>query len=237
MKDMGGRKVIEGRRLSPHRWAGARSIGMAHQLNDQVIECCCELSLDIASSNQIPLVAAHRDLWGGLEPESRKRLALFPFVIVDLRFGDVAWWRAATGYGASPRNRPNSATPAARWDWLALETLMFGWQVAREDRIVASILFAMPPAVADCIAALTMQQVRTLAVESAQYLRLRWDNHPYLWRELLNASRERDETNLEAIRRLAKLYFCGELIQTSAKGIPMPLILGDEIGAAGGHRP
>lgn len=236
MKDLGGRKVIEGRRLSPHRWMGARSIGMAHQLNDQVIECCCELSSDVASSNLIPPVTAHRDLWRGLDPESRKRLAQFPFVIVDLRFGDLAWWRVAIGNSTNPRNRPISATPAARWDWLALETLMFGWQVAREDRIVASTLFAMPLAVADCIAALTMQQVRTLAVESAQYLRLRWDNHPYLWRELLNASRERDETQLEAIRRLAKLYFCGELIQTSAKGVPMPLILGDEIGAAESHR-
>lgn len=67
-----------------------------------------------------------------------------------------------------------------------------------------------------CVAALTMQQVRTLAVESAKYLRLRWDNHPRLWRDLLVAAREPDDAALEALRREAKLHFCGELIGIAA---------------------
>jgi len=141
-------------------------------------------------------------------------LALFPFVIVDMKFTDDAWWRMAAGNGARASNHSGAAAPPMCWDWLALETLMFGWQVAREDRIVASMLFAMSLPVADCIAALSMQQVRTVAVTSAEHLRLRWDHHPRLWRELLHASRERDEAELEEVRRLAKLYFCGELIHT-----------------------
>ena len=84
----------------------------------------------------------------------------------------------AVGNGAHARSHVNGAAPTTRWDWLALETLMFGWQVAREDRSVASMIFAMPPSVADCIATLTMQQVRTLAIECSKSLRLRWDNHP-----------------------------------------------------------
>lgn len=58
-----------------------------------------------------------------------------------------------------------------------------------------------------------MQQVRTLAIESAKSLRLSWDNHPRLWRDLLLAAREPDDAALEALRREAKLHFCGELIQ------------------------
>ena len=110
---------------------------------------------------------------------------------------------------------------------------MFGWQVAREDRSVASMIFAMPPSVADCIATLTMQQVRTLAVESAKSLRLRWDNHPRLWRDLLLAAREPDDAALEALRREAKLHFCGELIHAQpAGGTPIPLISGTRMDAA-----
>jgi hypothetical protein len=232
MKRSGGGKMVEGLQLSQYRWKGARSIGLAHQLNQQFIELCCELSLDGASGYPLPLVASHRELWSRLDPSSRRRLSHFPFVIIDLKFGDVAWWRMAADNGAHARTNSAAAAPEARWGWLALETLMFGWQVAREDRGVASMLFAMPPPVAECIAALTTQQVRTLATESARSLRLRWDNNPRLWRELLIAARERDEAELEVIRRAAKLHFCGELIHAQfAGGVPMSLVASNETSA------
>lgn len=233
MKYSGDGEGADGQQLSQYKWKGARSIGLAHQLNHQFIELCCELALDCTSGDPFPIVAAHRDLWTRLDTTARKRLSLFPFVIVDLRFGDVEWWRMAAGNGAHGRGRAADAAPAARWDWLALETLMFGWQVAREDRSVASMLFAMPPPVADCIAVLTMQQVRTLAVENARCLRLRWDNDSRLWRELLIAAREPNEAALQALRREAKLHFCGELIHAQpASGTPMPLIAGTRMDAA-----
>ncbi len=232
-KDSGDGEGADGQQLSQHKWKGARSIGLAHQLNQQFIELCWELSLDGATGHPFPVVGSYRDLWRHLDPVARQRLSLFPFVIVDLRFGDVAWWRMAVGNGAHARSHVNGAAPTTRWDWLALETLMFGWQVAREDRSVASMIFAMPPSVADCIATLTMQQVRTLAVESAKSLRLRWDNHPRLWRDLLLAAREPDDAALEALRREAKLHFCGELIHAQpAGGAPIPLISGTRMDAA-----
>lgn len=218
MNDSGDRNGAGAQQPSQYRWKGARSIGLAQQLNQEFIELCCELSVGPEPEKPFPLVASHRDLWSRLDPKSRKRLALFPFVIVDLRFGDVACWCMAAGNGAHMRGNSDGTAPAARWEWLALETLMFGWQVAREDRGVASMLFGMPPPVADCIAALTMQQVRTLALESTACLRLRWDNEPRLWRELLIAAREADEPALEALRREAKLHFCGELIHAQASG-------------------
>lgn len=233
MKDSGDGERAEGQQLSRHRWTGARSIGLAHQLNQQFIELCCELSLDGETGHPFPVVASHRDLWRDLDLPARQRLSLFPFVIVDLRFGDIPWWRMAATNGAHARSHINGTAPARRWEWLALETLMFAWQVAREDRAVASMLFAMPPSVAECIAALTMQQVRTLAVESAKSLRLRWDNHPRLWPELLLAARKADDAALEALRRKAKLHFCGELMHAQpAGGAPIPLIAAARMDAA-----
>ncbi len=229
-KDSGDGEGADAKQLSQHRWKGARSIGLAHQLNEQFIELFCELSIDARSGNPFPLVALHRELWSHLDPTSCKRLALFPFVIVDLRFGDVAWWRMAAGNGARAPGSHAGVSPTTRWDWLALETLMFAWQVAREDRGVASMLFAMPPPVADCIAVLTMQQVRTLAVASAKCLRIRWDNDPRFWRELLIAAREPNEAALEKLRREAKLHFCGELIHTQSAGsAPEPLVAGNRM--------
>lgn len=114
---------------------------------------------------------------------------------------------------APPVQTVSSAVPSTRYDYLALETLMFAWQVAREDGHVAQIVFAMTPAVAVCIAALTMQQVRTIAIEGSRFLRIRWDDEPQFWRDLLICAREGDEAALTALRRDAKLLFCGELIQ------------------------
>lgn len=236
MKDFGRGDEAHYELLSPHSWKGARSIGLAHQLNEQFIGLCCELALDAASGSQIPLVAAHRDLWSRLDQTSRKRLSLFPFVIVDLRFGDATWWHIASHKGAQARGLFAATVPEARWAWLALETLMFGWQVAREDRVVATMLFAMPPPVVDRIAALTMQQVRMLSVESAKIVRLRWDNDSRFWRELLIAARELDESKMEVLRREAELHFCGELIQASfSHNAVMPLIAEGRVDSAQKH--
>lgn len=200
------------------KWQGVQSIRLAQQLNEQCIDLFCELAIDSSPEVPWPLVASNRDLWIRLDAFARKRLAVFPFVIVDVRFKDVSWWQ---GVGherptAPPAHAVSVAMPSTRYEYLALETLMFAWQVAREDRHVAQMVFAMTPAVADCIAALTMQQVRTIAVEGSRFLRIRWDDEPQFWRELLICAREGDEAALTALRRDAKLLFCGELIRVDA---------------------
>lgn len=197
--------------LAQHRWKGAQSIGLAQQLNEQFIDLFCDLSHDAPAGIAFPLVAATQFLWRGLDQTARKRLAYFPFVIVDLRFGDLQWWRAAAGNGVNGRVRP-AGEPPTRYEDLALETLMFAWQVAREDRSVAMMIFAMPLPVADCIAELTMQQVRMFAAQSAKCLRIRWDQDQNFWRKLLMAVRDPDEAALAGLRREAKLHFCGELV-------------------------
>ena len=62
------------------------------------------------------------------------------------------------------------------------------------------------------IASLTVSQVRGIALSNASQLRVRWDNLPDFWRDLLTACRAADERAIEAIRRQGKLLFCGEPI-------------------------
>ncbi len=77
-KDSGDGEGADGQQLSQHKWKGARSIGLAHQLNQQFIELCWELSLDGATGHPFPVVASYRDLWRQLDPVARQRLSLFP---------------------------------------------------------------------------------------------------------------------------------------------------------------
>ena len=105
-KDSGDGEGADGQQLSQPRWKGARSIGLAHQLNLQFIDLCCELSLDGVSGHRLAVVASYRDLWSGLDPAARQRLSLFPFVIVDLRFGERMYVRPGRDEGgAQPASR------------------------------------------------------------------------------------------------------------------------------------
>jgi hypothetical protein len=199
---------------SPPRWKGAHSISLAHQLNEQCIELLCELAIPSPAQVLPPFITLNRDLWCALDVAARARLAEIPFVIVDIRFRDDGWWQSRGGQQleVSTDSSVSNGIPPKRCEHLLLETLMFAWQVAREDRYVAQIVFAMTPSVARRIAAQTMQQVRTIAAESTSFLRIRWNDDSQFWRELLIAAREANAEALGALRHHAKLLFCGEFL-------------------------
>ncbi len=199
-------ELPQGSATSP-RWAGAPSIALAHQLNEQCIDLLCELAATSSDQEPPQFVLQNRDLWRLLEAEARRRVAAFPFVIVDIRFKDPDWWREISG------RHPMSPTDSTPFSDLALETLLFARQAAREDIGVAKAMFAMTAPVASRIASLTLHQVRTIALSSTQELRVRWDSDWEFWHDLLMASRSGDEQAITALRRQAKLLFCGELIQ------------------------
>ena len=107
---------------------------------------------------------------------------------------------------------PYRGFPPKLFEDLALETLLFARQVAREDVNVAKAMFAMTSAVVRLIESFTVSQIRAIALGNANQLRVRWDNRPEFWRDLLIACRSGDEQALAAVRRHAKLLFCGELV-------------------------
>ena len=198
------------------RWTGAPSIGLAHQVNEQCVELVCELAVTSSHQELPQFILQNRDLWRLLDTDARRRVAAFPFVIVDIRFKDAEWWREISGtHSMSPSDStPLNGIPANLSADLVLETLLFARQAAREDANVAKAMFAMTSPVASRIASLTLQQVRTIALGNTQHLRVRWDSAPEFWRDLLIACRTTDEQTMTALRRQAKLLFCGELIQS-----------------------
>lgn len=202
---------LDARAPSP-RWAGAQFIGLAQHLNEQCIELICQLAVDPSFPELPPCVSENRDLWRLLEAEERKRVAALPFVILDVRFKDIDWWQ---GW---PHRPLKTSTPATLLSDLLLDTLLFARQAAREDVSVAKAMFAMTSPVASVIASLNLQQVRSVASSSAAELRLRWDNNSIFWRDLLTACRSNDSEQTAALRRQAKLLFCGFVIPNSQIG-------------------
>jgi hypothetical protein len=206
-------QAAESSTTSP-RWTGAASIALAHQLNEQCVELVCELAATSSYQELPQFILQNRDLWRLLEIEARKRVAAFPFVIFDLCFkGAESWQRVGEGHMMSASDSTlYSGVPPKLFEDLVLETLLFARQVAREDVNVAKAMFAMTAPVASLIASLTLPQVRAFAVGNTRQLRVRWDNDPEFWRDLLVACRAGDERSLALLRRQAKLLFCGELI-------------------------
>jgi hypothetical protein len=198
------------------RWTGAPSIALAEQVNEQCIELVCELATASSTQELPPFVSQNRDLWRLLEPDARKRVAAFPFVIVDLRFKDAELWREVSeGRLMSSTDSPlYTGVPPRLFEDLALETLLFARQAAREDVNVAKAMFAMTSAVASLVASLSLSQIRAIASANTSELKVRWDNDPEFWRDLLIACRASDAPALAAVRRHAKLLFSGELIPT-----------------------
>jgi hypothetical protein len=190
---------------SPTKWKGAPAIQLVHQMNKRCIDLFCDLAIDQNSDIQWPFLLLNRDLWSRLDANSRERLASFPYVLVDVRFGDGAWWQSLRG--STPMATGRDAVPSdpsiSGRAWLTLEALMFAWQVAREDRRVAHMVFAMAPTVAASVAALSMQQIRTIGIQSASELHVRWADKPQFWRELLLAVNDGDDTALAELKQHA----------------------------------
>jgi len=208
-------EMSQGSATSP-RWTGAPSIALAHGLNEQCVELVCDLAASSSIEELPQFILRNCDLWRLLEPDARKRVAAFPFVIVDLRFQDAeSWQRALRGHLMSPTDTTHyNGIPLKHFEDLLLETLLFARQAAREDMSVAKAMFAMSPSVATAIASLTLPQVRTIAIGNTHRLRVRWDSHAEFWGDLLVACRGKDERALAALRRQGKLLFCGELIES-----------------------
>lgn len=97
-----------------------------------------------------------------------------------------------------------------------LETVLFARQAAREDMNVAKAMFGITLPVASRIAALTLQQVKAIALGNTLQLRIRWDGDLEFWRDLLIACMTADERALDGLRRQAKLLFCGEFIRSAS---------------------
>jgi len=194
-------------------WKRSQSLDLVHQLNEHCLELLAGAAATDAGSDS-PLVAANRDLWAQLGPESRKRAALLPFVILDLNFADETWWRQAIDAPASTLREPDSTNwlPCDLCERLVQETLMFAWQMARSDRTAAQVSFGMRPTVAVIIGELMPGQVRAIASRASGDIHVRWEQDGRFWREILLAAEAGNDEAIAELHLHAKLQLLGPLV-------------------------
>jgi hypothetical protein len=203
---------------SPPRWKGRDSLELVYQLNERALK----LLSDAVTNNTAgwPMSVQHRKLWLALAVEVTHRAARFPFVIVDVHFTNLAWWRSASVIreGIEPPGLGNTCWSREVSEQLMSETLVFAWHTAKWDRRVARLTFGMLPEVADDIAALTPQQLAVLPARLSGALRLRWQGEPEFWRRLLAAARDVDEESLAEIHLHGQLLLSGALLARTTAG-------------------
>ena len=197
---------------TPPRWTGRDSLDLAYQLNERSLS----LLRDVAGgpdAGDWPLIAHDQMLWSTLDAKTIERAARFPFVILDVHFTDIEWWRETingSDVPADPNDWPESVS-----EQLMSETLIFAWHTAKWDRRVARLSLGMSPAVAELIAALTPQRLAAISEHRSSALRLRWQDDPDFWARLIVAAKSENDDNLEDVHLHAKLLLTGEIISRS----------------------
>ena len=190
---------------SPPQWKGRDSVDLAYQLNRRVFG----LVRDMAArpGGDWPFIAHDRELWAALDAGAIERAARFPFVVLDVHFTEVEWWRS----GSKPIEV--SFWPAMLSEQLVSETLIFAWHTVKWDRRVARLALGMVPGVAEVIAALTPHQLDSISAEHCGALRLRWQHDHDFWTRLLVAARDSDQETIADIHLHAKLLLFNRLVQ------------------------
>lgn len=197
---------------TPPRWRGRESLDLAFEINQRALKVVSDWAA-YPDNAAWSLTTQDRKLWSTLDLQAIAGAARLPFVILNVHFTDLEWWRGVIA--GNLESDASDALPANISQALMSETLIFAWHTARWDWRVARLSLGMLPAIATLIAGLTPQQLARVSKEHSSALRLRWDDHPDFWTRLLLATRDGDEEVLAEIHLHAKLLLCGELISRS----------------------
>lgn len=213
MDEFSGRIGEKAEPPSSPRWKGAQCLAPVQRLNERCIELLCDIAL--SEDVELQVIKENAELWTQLDLEARSRLARMPLVIVDAQFKNEDWWRqeAQSAGQETGAHEISNGLPSGVSEELMYETLMFGWQIVGSNRTIALTSFAMSPAVAETIAALTPKSIREIAGRQWSSVEIRWADDIEFWRELLGAAIAANEEELAALHLHAKLTVLGELVR------------------------
>lgn len=201
---------------SPPRWAGERSLDIVFELNERCLELVSQTAASSEHGDALAVARLNRQQWSTLDAVARQRIARLPFVIVDLHFYDGGWWRRINeGIQADPATAHRLFPPEQGVEFMH-DTLMVAWHTAQADLRTAGLTMGMTARVAQTIAALSMRDLRRIAVRYGCEATLRWGGRPELWQQLLAAAQDQDDSRLKQVKLQAKICLVGELLAAQA---------------------
>jgi hypothetical protein len=186
-----------------------------HALNERVINMLVQAA-STCQSGSVPLVKRLRGILARMTPEACAWVARRAFLLVDMEFANIRWWRQVSTYPTRSRlgGSGGDAFPRAAAVQLARATLVLAWHTVRADRTAARLLLGMNQAVGDVIASLSLTQIHHIAELHFRQARPRWEDRPALWRELLQ------EAESPSVRRARDLNLRGLQLITGSLVIP-----------------
>lgn len=194
-------------------WKGAHALRLVRELNERCIEALAQIAHSRQLTTGIEIVDQHRAVWRKLDLTARRRAAASAFLLMDVQFLNEDWWRWARSRQSGRFRTPGPRRlPAKLANELSRETLILAWSTASTDPHTAGLLFGMAPAVAAIFAELGPHDIDQIAARHKHQLRLRWEEHPTFWRELLAAAQRADDEALHEIHLYSLQLLGSELL-------------------------
>ena len=153
-----------------------------YDLNRRMLELLAE-PMDDGGQHDFHAGTAIGDALRDIDPSSRERLALFPFLLVDASFRDVTRWTSSEHAVAAS----SLGTAGARVVGLARATCVLSWYLLRTDQVAATLSLGVSRECAAVIARSGLTELQEVAARLVQHrwLKPRWHDRPQVWRRLI----------------------------------------------------
>ena len=160
--------------------------GQIAELNAQLLETLQRCTRGDASTRLAPPLAELAPLWQRLGEPSLHALARCPYLLLDAGFARPECWDGAVH--ESGQSRGGDWLAAALEPDLVRRAVMLGWHLARANPYAARIALGMTPQCAGLIARMRLRDLELRVERRAGACRLRWEDRPAVWRQLLAAA-------------------------------------------------
>ncbi len=135
-----------------------------------------------------------------LSAAARGALAACSYTLFSLGFDDIRFWSAALAGGSTddPGDRYGDDSVPSMQGAFCEVALFFAWHVSQANPLAARVLFAMPGAIEEQLAAAPLWQLRRVALDYPGLLVPRWPHNPAFWPDLVRFAASSDPRLLTA---------------------------------------
>lgn len=171
--------------------------GQLAELNARLLELLRQQALSPGAGGRPPPLAALAPLLCRLQEPGLQALARCPYLLLDAGFARPEHWDGAV----------HDRVDAGRAGWLAQVAepalvrgaVVLGWHLARANPYAARLALGMTPQCARLIARLRLRELEERVERGAASCRLRWEERPAVWQQLLEAAVGGPGTQLEVL--------------------------------------
>jgi hypothetical protein len=157
-----------------------------------------------------PIALDLRREWQALSASRLLLLAECPYLLLDAAFAVPERWRSMMA-GAVHDAPPSSISDSIGTE-LVRRTLVLAWHLARANPLAARITLGMSAECMVLIAGTGLHELEALAETRPVWVRPRWENRPEIWRQLLHAAGDNQQTRLRQLQLRGLQLLAGAMV-------------------------